>query len=157
MFLVSSCRYLCPIHWSQVLSWEWRCSWSSADRRCSNYIGVINNFIAYWGATYISDFTAIKIHLSSQWACKTRMMQNHFRTQNDLEIGSLTPIFNTPLKVAKIDQDQLGNQRNFFEKMTKDQNFDIFWDPKRPITSKSTCNEHVKQYWCETSENFLRI
>ena len=30
-----------------VLSWEWRCSWSSADRRCSNYIWVINNFIAY--------------------------------------------------------------------------------------------------------------
>ena len=28
-----------PIHWSQVLllSREWRCSWSSADRRCSNY------------------------------------------------------------------------------------------------------------------------
>ena len=32
----------CPIlqlsllnHWSQVLSWEWRCSWSSANRRCS--------------------------------------------------------------------------------------------------------------------------
>ena len=47
MLLVSSCSCLCPIHWSQVLSWEWRCSWSSADRRCSNYIWVINNFIAY--------------------------------------------------------------------------------------------------------------
>ena len=35
------------IHWSQVLSGEWRCSWSSADRRCSNYIWVINNLIAY--------------------------------------------------------------------------------------------------------------
>ena len=32
----SSC--LCPVHWSQVLSQEWRCSWSSADRHCSNYI-----------------------------------------------------------------------------------------------------------------------
>ena len=30
MFLVSSCSCLCPNHWSQVLSWEWRCSWSSA-------------------------------------------------------------------------------------------------------------------------------
>ena len=29
------------------LSREWRCSWSSADRRCSNYIWVINNSIAY--------------------------------------------------------------------------------------------------------------
>ena len=35
---------------------EWRCSWSSTDRLCSNYIWVINNFIAYYGATYISGF-----------------------------------------------------------------------------------------------------
>ena len=41
MFLVSSCSCLCPIHWSQVLSWKWRCSWSGADRWCSNYIWVI--------------------------------------------------------------------------------------------------------------------
>ena len=47
MFLVSSCTCLCPIQWSQVLSRKWRCSWSSADRRCSNYIWVINNFIAH--------------------------------------------------------------------------------------------------------------
>ena len=47
MFLVSSCSCLCPIHWSQMLSWEWRCSWSSADRWCSNYNWMINNFIAY--------------------------------------------------------------------------------------------------------------
>ena len=36
-----------PIHWSHGLSREWRCSWSSADRRCSNYTWVINRFIAY--------------------------------------------------------------------------------------------------------------
>ena len=47
MFLVSSCSCLCPIQWSQVLGREWRCSWSSADRRCSNYIWVIENFIGY--------------------------------------------------------------------------------------------------------------
>ena len=40
MFLVSPCSFLSPIHWSQVFSWEWRCGWSSADRRCSNYIWV---------------------------------------------------------------------------------------------------------------------
>ena len=57
MFLVSSSSCLCPIYWSQVLSWEWRCSWSSADRRCSNYIWVINNLIAHKGATYIKDLT----------------------------------------------------------------------------------------------------
>ena len=45
-FLVFSCSCLHSIHWSQVLSWEWRCSWSKADRRCSNYIWVIDDFIA---------------------------------------------------------------------------------------------------------------
>ena len=48
MFLVLACSCLCTIYWNQVLSGEWRCSWSSADRRCSNYIWVINNFIAYY-------------------------------------------------------------------------------------------------------------
>ena len=36
------CDCLCPVPWSQVLSREWRCSWRSADRRCSNYIWVIS-------------------------------------------------------------------------------------------------------------------
>ena len=73
MFFILSCSCLCPIHSSLVLRQEWRCSWSSAYRRCSNYIWVcrrcsnyiwvcrrcsnynwvINNFIAYYGATYI--------------------------------------------------------------------------------------------------------
>ena len=55
MFLVSSCSCLCAIHWSHVLSREWRCSWSSADRRCSNYICMVNNFITYGCACYIRD------------------------------------------------------------------------------------------------------
>ena len=37
----------CRIPWNQTSSRGWRCSWSSADRRCSNYIWVIDNFIAY--------------------------------------------------------------------------------------------------------------
>ena len=57
-YLVSSCSCLCAIYWSHVLSWVWRCSWSSAARRCSNYIWVINNLIAHKGVTYIRDLTA---------------------------------------------------------------------------------------------------
>ena len=53
MFLVSTYSCPCRIHWSQVLSRTRRCTWSSADRCCSNYIWVINSFIAYWGVTYI--------------------------------------------------------------------------------------------------------
>ena len=56
-FLISSCSCLCPINWSQMLSLVWRCSWSSADRRCSNYIWVINNFIACKGVAYIRGLT----------------------------------------------------------------------------------------------------
>ena len=54
MFLFSSSRCLCPIHWSKVLSREWR--YSSADGRCSNYIWMIKNFIAYQCAAYIKGF-----------------------------------------------------------------------------------------------------
>ena len=42
---------------NQVLSRRWRCSWSSADRRCSNYIWLISNFIAYSGGFYIRGLT----------------------------------------------------------------------------------------------------
>ena len=38
---------------------EWRCSWSSADTRCSNYIWVISKFIAYEGEAYIRGLTVI--------------------------------------------------------------------------------------------------
>ena len=43
-----------------MLSVEWRCSWSSADRRCSNYIWVINNLIAYLSASYIREMMVFK-------------------------------------------------------------------------------------------------
>ena len=59
MFLIFACCSLCAIYLSQMLSGEWRCSWSSADRRCSNYILVINKSIAYKSATYIRDLTVI--------------------------------------------------------------------------------------------------
>ena len=48
-------------HCSQVLSREWLCSWSSADRRW-----VINNFIAHCGAPYIRGFT-FTFFLLKQW------------------------------------------------------------------------------------------
>ena len=57
MLLESACSCHCATYWSQVLSVEWRCSWSSADRRCSNYIWLINNLIGYKGASYITDLT----------------------------------------------------------------------------------------------------
>ena len=40
---------------------NWRCYWSSAGRRCFNYIWVINNFMAHQGATYIRDFSGMLV------------------------------------------------------------------------------------------------
>ena len=45
------------IHWSRVLNREWKGSWSSTEMRCFCYIWVINNFIVYYGATYIRGLT----------------------------------------------------------------------------------------------------
>ena len=64
MITVSSYSCLCPIHWSYVLSREWRCSLSSADRRCSNYILVINDYIAYKRVAYIRGMTVGYMHFS---------------------------------------------------------------------------------------------
>ena len=50
-----------------VLNREWRCSWSSADRRCSNYFWMIKNFIAYKGAPYIIDFTVTTTKHNKTW------------------------------------------------------------------------------------------
>ena len=45
-----------------MLSRESKCSWSSADSRCSNYIWVINNFIAFLGVAYIRGLAVIHIY-----------------------------------------------------------------------------------------------
>ena len=54
---------------------EWRCSWSSADRRCSNYIWVINNFIAYQGASYIRFDGTFKQALDDSYTLKSWTVQ----------------------------------------------------------------------------------
>ena len=81
MFLISSCSCLCPIHLSQLLRQEWRCSWSSADRRCSNCIWVINNLIAYLGATYMRGLTVYSL---IDTGAIVRLPQWHWRNPNDM-------------------------------------------------------------------------
>ena len=58
MFLVSSCSCLCATYWSQVISQEWRYSWSSADRGCSNYIWVIK-IVLPTEVSYIRGLTVV--------------------------------------------------------------------------------------------------
>ena len=64
MFLISSCSCLLPLQRSQALSLSLRCSWSSADRRCSNHIWAIDNFIDYKGAPYIGYWFS---NVASDW------------------------------------------------------------------------------------------
>ena len=87
MFLVSSCSCLLPIQWSQALSREWRCTWSSADRRCSNYSWVIDNYIAYSGASYIRDLAVIRIRRAA--ASINHVTQGHCATQYPNRISGL--------------------------------------------------------------------
>ena len=60
IFIASFCSY--QIYWSYGLSQECRCSWGRADRRCSNYIWVINNFNVYQGTSYIGGLTVLIIY-----------------------------------------------------------------------------------------------
>ena len=80
MFLVSSLSWLCPIHWCQVLSPVWRCSWSSADRRCSNYIWVINKLIAYQDAYHMRGFTVMSSSVEASSSAKKQFFLS-FPTQ----------------------------------------------------------------------------
>ena len=74
---------------------EWRCSWSSADRRCSNYIWVIDNFIAYKGASYIRDFTVYII---------TCDFINMFYTISDLMFSYFRSVLYLPIMPLKFQQ-----------------------------------------------------
>ena len=67
MSLVSACSCLCEIYWSQVLSWEWRCSWSSVDRRCSATSDQQFNCLLKW--SYIRELTVLfGSHFRFGWA-----------------------------------------------------------------------------------------
>ena len=92
MLLESACSCLCATYWSQVLIGEWRCSWSSGDRRCSNYIWLINNSIAFKCVAYIRDLTVQSGHgiasinqcsgvimraMASQWICSGADQRKH--------------------------------------------------------------------------------
>ena len=77
MFIVLFCSCLCPIHWSQVLSREWRCSWSSADRQCSNYIWVINNFILL--PAKVSYITGLTVYCNMRKSIPS-LVANIFKT-----------------------------------------------------------------------------
>ena len=70
MFLVSSCSCLCPIHWSQVFNREWRCSWSSADRRFST--------TSQWSTSLLPTKVWFILEFwPNFWGCTVHMISKH--------------------------------------------------------------------------------
>ena len=113
MILVSSCSCLCPLHWNQGLSREWRCSWSSANRRCSNYIWVINDYIAYKGVAHIRGLTHSLLSLrwvNTSSSCWRQTRTPPSRTPALLGLGWIPPdlgAFNLGL-IAPVTAQTLG-------------------------------------------------
>ena len=98
MFLVSSCSCLGPIQGSQVLSREQKCSLRSADRRCSNYIWVIDNFIAYLGAAYIRDLTVMLSNAECK-LCERGSTKYYKKITNILDYNKLNIKFVLSLRI----------------------------------------------------------
>ena len=86
--------------------------------------------------------------------------------QTGPKIGPLSPIFSTHLEALAMSMwsnTDVKPVKTFYENDERP-DFWLILDPKiapklgfdahLPYTDESTCNEHVKQYWCKTSENF---
>ena len=105
IFLVSSCVFLCTIHWSEVLIREWRCS-SSTHRQCSSYVWVINNSITHQGTTYVRGLTIfVKDHHNGYyWGADENLavlITKHWNTSKlKCASYSLTCHLNALLKVS---------------------------------------------------------
>ena len=67
--LVSSCSCFCPIHRSQMLSRQWRCNVSSADRRCSNWWYIGDTFSSNDRTSCIDHFVLSDVLLHSVDKC----------------------------------------------------------------------------------------
>ena len=117
MFLILSCTCLWTIHWSQVLSRKWRCSWSSGDRWCPNYIWVISNFIANQGASYIRDFTVSHgMHLTP---AGSGLGHNNWTSSSPAGTGS-TP--QEPWSAGRPSDNPHRNSRTWYIKTAQDIN-----------------------------------
>ena len=85
------------------------------------------------------------------------------------KIAPLRPIFSTLLKVFAMgmrSNTDVKPVKTFLKNDQRPEFLHILWPkivpklglcgPYIPHTAESTCNEHVKQHYCETNENFLR-
>ena len=120
----------CAIYWSHVLSWAWRCSWSIANRRCPNYIWVINNFIAYQGASNIKDFMVCIVELCDWKHWCLDKMANIFQTCSNAEISFRENIYN----LIQISQKFLPEGSKCHKEFVQVQVIAWRWTGDKPLT-----------------------
>ena len=67
LFLVLLGSCLCPIHWSEVLSREWRCSWSSSHLQCILIYALLIKLCRLPALTnlFVTETTINNVYLSS--------------------------------------------------------------------------------------------
>ena len=152
MFLVSSCSCLCLIHWSQVLSWEWRYSWSSADRRCSNYIWMINNFLPTKVRLILETLRYVSVaNLSA--ANLVPNYSNVIMSVMSSEITSLTIVCSTVNSGA--DQRKHKSSGEFSaQRSSNAENVSIWWRHHELHTNHITCVKLRLQYIVITQSLF---
>ena len=68
---------------------EWN-SHSSTDRGCSNYIWVINNFIAYWDVTHIRGLRVMIKRKKILWADWVNIMAAGALAPNGIDWGTIS-------------------------------------------------------------------
>ena len=82
-----SCGCLCRVPWSQILSREWRCSWSSADRRL--ILEVLRLLYALSGAWWRQAWKHTSPH--SQYLCDEKpSFSSSFHSANNEERVSMS-------------------------------------------------------------------
>ena len=74
---------MCFIEWDVV-------GYSSADRGCSNYIWVINNFIAYWDVTYIRGLRVMIKRKKILWAGWVNIMAAGALAPNGIDLWTIS-------------------------------------------------------------------
>ena len=153
MLLVLFWSWLCPVHWSQVLSLEWRCSWSSAS-----HIWVIKNFIAFWCASYIRDLMVLicprlKLCIELIWTVFWEQMQSQTadgirHERSSQQAGNNLVDMLRPGRMANILWTTFSTAFSF------DLNWKLFWHVQLTISNKSVlvsvmvrCQTGNKTFW----------
>ena len=74
---------------NQAFSWEWKFGWSRADMWCSNYIRVINNFIAYYDAPYIRGLKVLEPSNPIPSYLVSQLQKHTIRHVTDCKVNTL--------------------------------------------------------------------